>query len=192
MKPLILALCALILCQCVPKASPRAFVVAPPRQSAEVGPTVQKAKGEVSRARDEAVKVDSGIAHAVQEVARLTLQKSANEKELRNLGTLLTAEQARTAGLHKHLAESSNTIDQLAKDVTASEVEKADLRIALKSANEQLAETRKWQQAAEPKVAVFDWISSRMTRLLVIVCIVAVLWGVIRFLPIIIQILKPL
>jgi hypothetical protein len=170
---------------------PRPLPVSPPRASVAIAPSVDRVRTDVDHARDTSILVNAGLENAVKEVERLAVQKTASEKELKNLSSILKDEQERSGELYSNLSQASITIDDLAKKAEAKDLENVELRDSLKAANERIIDADKWQQDNVKKVAVYDWISSRLMWLLVAVIFVASIYGLFRFLPIIIRIFKP-
>lgn len=174
---------------CAP--APRAVVVSPPVKTAAVAPVAAKVKTQIVTVKESNTEIQVGLTKAIAEADRLTKQKSATEAELHALWETLSKTKLTVDEQWAQLTEADKTIDDLQIKANAADTEKAELRKSLDRANELLAEAKKYQEYAAPKVAVYEWISSRLMWLAIIVAVCGILYLLVRFAPAIRRAISP-
>ena len=165
--------------------------IAPPIKSAAISPVAAKVKKEIVVVKESNAAIQHGLSKAIAEAERLAKQKSATEKELNQLWDTLTDVQKRAAEQWKQLETSEKTIDDLNLKASASDGEIKTLRKNLDDANARLIEAKKYQDKAAPKVAVYDWISSRLMWLTIFLVLGVIVYVTIRFLPSFLASIRP-
>lgn len=178
MKPLAAILC-LILAGCN-NAPPRGVIVTPPVKSPPLGPTLQRVQHEMATARDSNDSIRSALDKAVEEARRLKDQKTATEQELAAQWTALTDIKQIVEAQKFQLQQSADSVESLSGLVAARDMEVANLRTALNDANVRIADAAKWQEKNSQKVAVYDWVSSRLMWIAIVAVLLAVAYVLIR------------
>jgi len=176
------AIACAVLASCGAPAPPQVGSVSAPTKTQDVTPTAQKVRTQIITVRDTSHSINVGMDLAVAQAKKLADQKSASEKELKDMWALLTKEQSHAKALWEQVERANQTIEELNGQAVAADNEKTDLRKSLELANQRLADAAKWQAKVEKKVAVYDWISVRLTWLIVAVIVLAIAYVAIRLL----------
>ena len=173
--------CLILANSCAPV--PRAQIVAAPAQAAPVAPVAEKVKSQVVVVKEQNTEIQEGLTKAIAEADRLAKQKSATEAELTELWKTLSKTKLTAEDQWKQLTEADRTIDELNIKANASDTEIAELRKSLDRANALLIEAKKYQEYAAPKVAVYQYLSSRFMWLFIIIFIGGILFLLVKFAP---------
>jgi len=160
---------------------PHAVVVAPPVKAAPVAPVAAKVRTQVVVVKEQNTEIQLGLTKAIAEADRLAKQKSATEAELTALWETLSTTKLTVEDQWQQLIEADKTIDELNIKANASDTEVIELRKSLDRANTLLNEAKKYEAYAAPKVAVYNWISSRLMWLLIFVAVAGILFLLVRF-----------
>ena len=171
---------------------PRAVVVAPPTKAEPVAPVAAKVKTQVVVVKEQNTEIQLGLTKAIAEADRLAKQKSATEAELTALWQTLSTTKLTVEDQWQQLTEADKTIDELNIKANASDTEVGELRKSFDRANTLLDEAKKYEAYAAPKVAVYEWISSRLMWLLIFVAVAGILFLLVKFAPNIRSAISPL
>ena len=177
--PLLSLLSLLILIGCS-NVAPIANTIAPPPKSAPVAPVAAKVKKEIVVVKESNQAIEHSLDAAINELSRLSQQKSASEKELADLWDLLQGTQSRVTEQWLLLGESEKTIDELNNKANTADVEVIALRDNLSEANTRLTAAAEWQTKNTRKVAIYDWLHSRMIWLIVILAVGGLIYLVLK------------
>jgi uncharacterized phage infection (PIP) family protein YhgE len=176
----LLSLLSLILIGCS-NVAPTANTVTTPPRSAPVAPIAARVKTEIVVVKESNQAIEHSLDAAINELSRLSQQKSASEKELADLWDLLNGAQARVAEQWLLLGESEKIIDELNIKANSADVEVLALRDNLSEANTRLAAAAEWQAKHAKKVAVYEWIANKSWWILGITAAVGIGYLALKF-----------
>ena len=187
---LLLACIVALLASCATNV-PSSVAVRPPVRSEPVAPTAEKMRKEIVVVKETNKDIEAGLDAAINELSRLSKQKTASEKELDEMWDRLTNVQTNVAKQFKQIQESETTITDLNAKAIKSDIEKTELRLAIDDANAKLKAAKGWEDEAKPKVAVYDFFKGWAIRIGIFSGIGLGIFLAIRYLPQILARLRP-
>ena len=187
---LLLACVVALLASCATNV-PSSVAVRPPVRSEPVAPTAEKVRKEIVVVKETNKDIEAGLDAAINELSRLSKQKTASEKELDEMWDKLTNVQTNVVKQFKQIQESETTIADLNAKAIKSDIEKTELRLAIDDANAKLKAAKEWVDEAKPKVAVYDFFKGWAIRIGIFSGIGLVIFAVIRYLLQILARLRP-
>ena len=170
---------------------PSSVEVRPPVRSEPVAPASEKVRKEIVVVKETNKDIETGLHAAINQLSRLSKQKTASEKELDEMWDRLTNVQTNVAKQFKQIQESETTITDLNTKAVASDIEKTELRLAVDDANIKLKAAKDWEDMAKDKVAVYDFFKGWAIRIGIFLGTGLLIWATIRYLPQILAGLRP-
>lgn len=171
---------------------PSSVAVRPPVRSEPVAPAAEKVRKEIVVVKETNKDIEAGLDAAINELSRLSKQKTASEKELDEMWDMLTNVQTNVAKQFKQIQESETTIADLNAKAVASDIEKTELRQAVDDANVKLKTAKDWEDKVKDKVAVYDFFKGWAIRIGIFLGIGLAIFLAIQYLPQILARLRPI